>query len=144
MKQTPLILSILALVAVAALGIIQLTGNSNGKKKTVTSEAVEPTAKEGAIVWFDLDRVIDEYDLANDLRSVVETKVQSIQQEINRTLTAMQRSDTEYNAITSYGMLHVIYRLNLFGGGNGMFGGGPGQGGPGGRGGRGGFGGGGR
>ena len=66
------------------------------------------------------------------------------QSTISRTLTAMQRSDTEYNAITSYGMLHVIYRLNLFGGGNGMFGGGPGQGGPGGRGGRGGFGGGGR
>ena len=37
------------------------------------------------------------------------------QSTISRTLTAMQRSDTEYNAITSYGMLHVIYRLNLFG-----------------------------
>ena len=60
------------------------------------------------------------------------------QSTISRTLTAMQRSDTEYNAITSYGMVHVIYRLNLFGGGNGMFGGG----GRGGRGERGGFGGG--
>ena len=64
------------------------------------------------------------------------------QSTVSRTLTAMQRSDTEYNAITSYAMLHVIYRLNLFGGGGGMFGGGRGQGGPGGRGGRGGFGGG--
>ena len=33
MKQTPLIFSIIALVAVAALGIIQLTSNDNGKKK---------------------------------------------------------------------------------------------------------------
>ena len=32
----------------------------------------------------------------------------------------MQRSDTEYNAVTSYAMLHVIYRLNLFGGGKGF------------------------
>ena len=30
-------------------------------------------------------------------------------------LTAQQRSDTEYNAINSYVMLHVNYRLNLFG-----------------------------
>ena len=28
----------------------------------------------------------------------------------------MMRSDTEYNSITSFAMLHVIYRLNLIGG----------------------------
>lgn len=38
------------------------------------------------------------------------------QSNISRSLTAMQRSDTEYNAINSYVMLHVNYRLNLFGG----------------------------
>lgn len=37
------------------------------------------------------------------------------QSNFSRTIDAMQRSDTEYNAITSFGMLHVIYRLNLFG-----------------------------
>ena len=51
------------------------------------------------------------------------------QSTISSTLSAMMRSDTEYNAITSYGMLHVIYRLNLFGG-RGAFGGGPRNGGP--------------
>ena len=61
------------------------------------------------------------------------------QSTVSRQLTAMQRSDTEYNSITSYGMLHVIYRLNLFGGKNAQ----RGPGGPeGGRHGRGGFGGG--
>ena len=59
------------------------------------------------------------------------------QSTVSRTLTAMKRSDTEYNAITSYAMLHVIYRLNLFGGKDGR-GDGPGFGGPGERGGRGG------
>jgi uncharacterized membrane protein YgcG len=63
------------------------------------------------------------------------------QSTFSRTITAMQRSDTEYNAITNYAMLHVIYKLNIFGGMSNMRGpGGPG--GPGGRGGRGGFGGG--
>lgn len=60
------------------------------------------------------------------------------QSNLSRAITASMRTDTEYNAITSYGMLHVIYRLNLFGGKAGRQGfGGPG--GPGGR--RGGFGG---
>lgn len=69
------------------------------------------------------------------------------QSTISSILNAMQRSDTEYNAITNYVMLHVIYRMNLFGGGqNGFFGGRGGRGGGGfggGRGGRGGGGGGG-
>ena len=38
------------------------------------------------------------------------------QSTFRRSIDAMQRSDTEYNAITSYAMVHVIYRLNLFGG----------------------------
>ena len=67
------------------------------------------------------------------------------QSTISRTISASMRSDTEYNAITSYGMVHLIYRLNVFGGRGGRQGGGfgPGMGGPGGgRGGRGGRGGG--
>ena len=72
----------------------------------------------------------------------------------SRSVSAMQRMDTEYNSINSYAMLHVIYRFNAFGGnqarqmmrGMGMPGMMPGMMGgmPGGRGGRGGFGGGGR
>ncbi len=38
------------------------------------------------------------------------------QSTLSRTLTAMARTDTEYNSINSYAMLHVIYRFNLIGG----------------------------
>ena len=55
------------------------------------------------------------------------------QTNFTRTVNANGWRDQEVNAITSYAMLHVSYRLNLFGGNNG--------GGRGGRGGRGGFGG---
>ena len=58
------------------------------------------------------------------------------QSTFSRAISAMGRTDTEYNSITSYGMLHVIYRLNLFGGGKNPFGFGRGPGGPGGPGGR--------
>ncbi len=60
------------------------------------------------------------------------------QSNFTRTINEMMRSDTEYNSINSYLMLHVVYKFNLFGGkdnGGGQFG-------PGGPGGPGGFGGG--
>lgn len=38
------------------------------------------------------------------------------QSTLSRALTAMARTDTEYNSINSYAMLHVIYRLNIIGG----------------------------
>lgn len=37
------------------------------------------------------------------------------QSNLSRSITAMQRSDTQYNNINSYIMLHMIYRLNIFG-----------------------------
>ena len=37
------------------------------------------------------------------------------QSNYSRTINAMMRSDVEYNSITSYAMLHVIYRMNVFG-----------------------------
>lgn len=38
------------------------------------------------------------------------------QSNFSRTINAMQRSDTRYNSINSYAMLHAVYRINLFGG----------------------------
>ena len=38
------------------------------------------------------------------------------QSNFSRTINEMMRSDTEYNAINSYAMLHVVYRFNLMGG----------------------------
>lgn len=37
------------------------------------------------------------------------------QSNFSRSVTAMSRNDTEYNSINSYAMVHVVYRLNLFG-----------------------------
>lgn len=81
MKKTPLILSIVALAGVIVLAVLMLTAHPSSKKAVVNS-GVTPEA--GAIVYFNLDRVLAEYDMANDLRSVVETKVESINQEVTR------------------------------------------------------------
>ena len=84
MKNTSLILSIVSLVAVVVFGIISLT--NGGKVADVQTEdaAAEAAASKGDIVYVDLDRILMEYDMANDLRSVVETKIQNIQAEVNR------------------------------------------------------------
>lgn len=38
------------------------------------------------------------------------------QSNFSRVINVMQRSDTQYNSINSYAMLHAVYRINLFGG----------------------------
>lgn len=81
MKKTPLILSIVALAGVVVLAVLMLVSRPSSKKATVNSGVTPET---GAIVYFNLDRVLSEYDMANDLRSVVETKVESINQEVTR------------------------------------------------------------
>ena len=55
------------------------------------------------------------------------------QSTFSRAISATSRTDTEYNAVNSYAMLHVVYRLNLFGGKEARQGGPGGPGGPGGR-----------
>ena len=104
MKNTPLILSIIALVAVAALGIIQLTGDSTKKAKS-SDEATEAVATKGAIVYFNLDQVLEEYDMANELRSAVESKVSSIQEEVNRRGNRLQNDVNSFNDKINKGLI---------------------------------------
>lgn len=79
MKRTTLILGILA-----AAGMLAASCNNTKPAEAQEGEATEAAARKGDIVYFNLDRVLEEYDMANDLRSVVETKIGSINQEVNR------------------------------------------------------------
>ena len=83
MKNTSLILSVVSLVAVVVFGVFSLTGKGAADTAAAEGEATEVAAK-GDIVYIDLDRILMDYDMANDLRSVVETKVQNIQAEVTR------------------------------------------------------------
>ena len=69
----------LALVLAGAL----LSGCNNTPAPATKGDA-DSTALAGAIVYFNLDRVLNEYDMANDLRSVAETRINSINQEVTR------------------------------------------------------------
>ena len=84
MKNTSLILSVISLIAVVVFGILFLTKDGSSKTEASAEEGSAVAAAKGDIVYIDLDRILMEYDMANDLRSVVETKVQNIQAEVTR------------------------------------------------------------
>ena len=106
MKNTPLVLSIIALVAVAALGIISLTGNADKKSKSAAVPGSEEvTAQKGAVVYFSLDRILSEYDMANELRSAVESKVQGIPQEVNRRGNKLQSDMNSFQEKINKGLI---------------------------------------
>jgi len=101
MKKLPLILSIIALAGVIALAIVNLT---QGSKKAAPAPADGDSLK-GEIVYFDLDRVLEEYDMANDLRSVVETKVNSINQEVTRRQNKLQKDANSFQDKLNKGLM---------------------------------------
>lgn len=103
MKNTPLILSIISLVAVIALGIISFTGKGSASEAKSGENA--PAAGSGAIVYFNLDRVLNEYDMANDLRSVVESKAQGIQEEVNRRGNKLQNDVNSFQEKLNKGLI---------------------------------------
>mgnify|MGYP003444595479 FL=1 len=104
MKNTSLILSIISLIAVVTFGIITLT--KDGKKAEQPAEGSTAAAAEaGAIVYVDLDRILTEYDMANDLRSVVQTKVQNIQAEVTRRGQKLEKEVASYQEKIQKGLM---------------------------------------
>ena len=105
MKNTSLILSVVSLVAVVVFGILTLTKGKAEANEAVEGTAAEAAAAKGSIVYVDLDRILMEYDMANDLRSVVETKVQNIQAEVNRRGTKLEKEVTAFQEKIEKGLL---------------------------------------
>ena len=104
MKNTSLILSVISLIAVVVFGVLTLT--KGGKQaEPATEEAATEAAQKGDIVYVDLDRILMEYDMANDLRSVVETKVQNIQAEVNRKGQKLEKEVTSFQEKIEKGLL---------------------------------------
>ena len=99
MKKIALIISAAALVFAAVS--CKNAKTAEGTAETAVSEG--PAA--GAIVYFNLDRVLEEYDMANDLRSTVETKVNSIQQEINRRGSKLEKDVKAFQDKIDKGLL---------------------------------------
>lgn len=62
-------------------------------------------AAQGSIVYFDLDRVLEQYDMANDKRSEVETKVAGIQQEVTRRQKNLENAINDFQNKINKGLM---------------------------------------
>ena len=91
MKKT-LFLSFVA--CTAALALTATSCKNAGEAKADAEESVAAPAYQFA--YFELDRVIEEFDMANDLRAVVETKANNIQADITRRANKIQ---ADYNEL---------------------------------------------
>ena len=101
MKKIALILS----AALFSLALASCNNGTNTAGTSAESSESENGPAAGAIVYFNLDRVLEEYDMANDLRSVVETKVNSIQQEINRRGSKLEKDVKAFQDKIDKGLL---------------------------------------
>ena len=84
MKNASLVISIISLIAAIVFGVLLLTDKAPETAAPAEGEVAETTVGKGAIVYIDLDRILMDYDMANDLRAAVETKAQNIQAEVTR------------------------------------------------------------
>ena len=103
MKKLPLILSIIALAGVIALAIVNFTNGD--AKKPAAVETSDAAALKGEIVYFNMDRVLQEYDMANDLSSVFQTKANSISEEVTRRQNRLQRDANSFQDKVNKGLM---------------------------------------
>ena len=106
MKKTSHILSAIAMSAVVAFGAVSCNQTKTTENTEATAtETAEVCAPKGAIVYIDMTRVMAEYDMANDLRAVVETKVSEIQAEITRRETNLANAVAKYQDKAQKGLM---------------------------------------
>ena len=91
--------------AAVILGITLSGCNQTGSTTAPAETKAETTAVGGSIVYFNIDKVMQGYDMANDLRSVVETKVNGIQSEIDRRGKKLNKDLTDFQQKIDKGLL---------------------------------------
>ena len=107
MKNTSLIISIVSLVAAITFGVLYLTGKNDAKTDGSEGESTEITASAGDIVYVELDRILMEYDMANDLRSSVEAKIQKIQEEVERRGKKLEKDINAWQEKLNKGLMTI-------------------------------------
>lgn len=97
--------SLFSAAVLAGLSLIAASCNNTQQNATGENKAPEASAAQGAIVYFNLDTILNDYDMANDLRSVVETKVNSINQEVTRRRNKIEKDIKAFSDKLNKGLL---------------------------------------
>ena len=99
MKKTLLFFGVAAAVVFAA----SCKQNNNGAAEAAPAQ--DSTAVAGSIVYFNMDKVMQGYDMANDLNSVFETKTGGIQAEIDRRGKKLEKDASDFQSKVDKGLL---------------------------------------
>lgn len=101
MKKTVLFFAAAALTGAAFLTSCNQTAGTADQN----NEAAQVKAEKGSIVYVDMDRILKEYDMANDLTSVVNAKAQGIEQDINRRGGKLERDQKDFEEKINKGLM---------------------------------------
>ncbi len=99
MKKTLLVLGAAAMMAFA------VSCKQNSATSSTETAAADTTATAGSIVFFNMDKVMEGYDMANDLNSVFETKANGIQAEIDRRGKKLEKDANDFQNKVDKGLL---------------------------------------
>ncbi len=95
----------LILFGAAALMAIAVSCNQNQAAAPAGTAATDSVAVAGSIVYFNMDKVMEGYDMANDLNSVFETKTSGIQSEIDRRGKKLEKDAADFQNKVDKGLL---------------------------------------
>jgi len=95
-----------ALAIMAGLAILNSCQTTTPATESTNEENAAPAAaQKGAIVYFNLDKVLNEYDMAKDLSGVLQSKLESIDQEVTRRGNKLQSDLNAFNEKIQKGLL---------------------------------------
>lgn len=99
MKKASLIFSI------AALAVAFVSCNQQPTEAASETTANSSATIAGSIAYIQLDEILEQYDMANDLRAIVETKVNNIQNEITRRGKKLESDVNSYTDKVNKGLM---------------------------------------
>ena len=104
MKQTPIILSVIAVVAAVTALILTLTTPKN-HHKTASESTGGIEAVAGDIVYLRLDTLMMQYDMYSDLQSAFEAKAQTVDSDLNKKARKLESDIKNFENQINKGLL---------------------------------------
>jgi outer membrane protein len=103
MKKASLIYNVVLTIAVIVLFVLHFTSKSGKSPSSLGSET--SIAPAGSIVFIQLDTLLNKYDMFNDKRSELESKVEAVKDELSKKNKAFERDLTDFNEKIQKGLI---------------------------------------
>lgn len=104
MKKISLVLSVVSLVATAVLYILFFTSKSDSPAAAAADASRVEIGKD-AIVYVQIDSLFNQYDMASDLRSELESKASAIQKDLEKKGRAFENDVKSFQDQIQKGLL---------------------------------------